>query len=179
MGISVWKMLDFRMEVATRILALAHKFEPRLGLIELFGGSSDETAESFLLGLDFSWLPLLRSRGKASVWEGIGCIDTWNPRGAGARSQLSGSGRRYDRWSKPGAFRGFECGAPRGLDRDPRTDVNHRYRAGARDHRRSQARPARWFNLGGPIWMFRGPVPRSITVTVLRQRRSAGAAMQP
>jgi hypothetical protein len=72
MGCSVWEMLDFRMEVATRILALAHKFGPRMGGVELLGGSSDETAELFLLGIDFSWPPLSRSRGKAPAWERIG-----------------------------------------------------------------------------------------------------------
>jgi hypothetical protein len=49
MGCSVWEMLDLRIEVATRILALAHTFGPRIGGVELLGGSSDVMAEfSFL-----------------------------------------------------------------------------------------------------------------------------------
>jgi hypothetical protein len=93
MGSSVWKMSDLRMEVAPRIFALARKFGTGLVGIELLGGSGDDTAELFLLGLVFSWPPLFGSRAKAPVGEGTGCVDTWTPRGAVARSHLSGVGR--------------------------------------------------------------------------------------
>jgi hypothetical protein len=64
------------MEFALRVFALAHKFRQGLGGIELLGGSGDEMAELFLLGVAFIRAPLFVSRGKAPVGEGTGCVDT-------------------------------------------------------------------------------------------------------
>jgi hypothetical protein len=82
---AVWKMQDFRVEISLSIFALAQKFGPGLGGIQLLSGSGDKTAELFLLGHTLGRLPFFGSRGKAPVGQGIG-VDSRNHRGTDPRN---------------------------------------------------------------------------------------------
>jgi hypothetical protein len=116
MGGSVWKTQDLRMEVSPRVFALAKRFGPGLGGIQLLRGEGDETAELFLLGYTFDRGPGFGSRGKAPVGTGTG-VGPVTPQGVGPRSHwnVTGcAGARDTRWSHAGATRLYPVGALRG-----------------------------------------------------------------